>query len=122
MVEEALAIAIRRYGPDSGPAARGRGAVASQLERMGRFTEARLLREEAFAAYRRNLGDDDEETLSAEASLAVNMSKSGLRDEARPHLKHAYEVRLRTLGPEHELTEWTGRWLSSLNYEDDSDC
>ncbi len=91
MREEALAMAIRRSGADSGPAARGRGEVANQLETMGRFTEALLLREETFAAYRRNVGDDDEQTLIAEALLALNMSKAGLLEEAKGHFRHVYE-------------------------------
>jgi hypothetical protein len=120
MREEALAIAIRRSGPDSGPAARGRGEVATQLEKMGRFTEARLLREETYAAYRRNAGDDDEQTLIAETLLGLNMREAGLREEARGHFRHVYEIRLRTLGPEHELTQWTERWLASTERGDDS--
>ena len=95
--------------------------MATQLESMDRFVEARLLREETFAAHRRSLGDDDEQTLVAEARLAVNMMKSGLREEAKEHFSHVYEVRLRALGPEHELTRWTGRWLASTDTEGDSD-
>lgn len=121
MYEGALAAAIAKFGPDSGPAARGRGEVALQLESMDRFNEARLLREEIFDAHRRNLGDDDEETLVAEAWLALNMMKFGLRVEANEHFRHVYEVRLRTLGPEHELTQWTGRWLASTDSDGDFD-
>jgi hypothetical protein len=120
MLENALAMTIRRNGPDSGPAARGRGLVAEQLEQMGRLTEARLLREEALAAHRRNVGDDDEQTLIAEAELALNMAKSGLREEAKVLYGHVYEVRLRILGPEHELTQRTERRLASWDSEDES--
>lgn len=119
-MEDSLATVIRKFGPDSGPAARGRASVANQLESMGRLAEARLLREEALAAHRRNVGDDDEQTLVAEGWLAVNLVKSGLREEAKAHFSHVYEVRLRTLGLEHELTQWIGRWLASTDTEGDS--
>jgi hypothetical protein len=120
-LEDSLATVVRKFGPDSGPAARGRAAVANQLESMSRFTEARLLREEALAAHRRNVGDDDDQTLVAEAWLAANMMKSGLREDAKAHFRHVYEVRLRTLGPEHEGTKRIGRWLASLEGEGQSD-
>jgi hypothetical protein len=122
VVENALARAIRRFGPASGPAARGRAEVAKQLEIMGRLSEARLLRQEALAAHRLNLGADDEQTLVTEALLALNMRRSGLLEEAKAHLTHVYDVRLRTLGPEHELTQWTGRSLASVDGQGDPDA
>jgi hypothetical protein len=118
-LEDALSTVIRRSGADSGPAARGRVAVADQLEGMGRYTEARLLREAAFTAHRRNLGDDDEQTVIAEASLALNLAESDLPEEAKAHFMHVHEVRLRTLGPQNDRTKWCERWIAYLDREAD---
>jgi hypothetical protein len=48
--EDLLATQIRVFGPDGGPTANARADVAEQLEAMGRFPEARLLRLEVLAA------------------------------------------------------------------------
>jgi hypothetical protein len=120
-LENGLARVIKKFGPDSGPAARGREAIAQQLEIMGRFAEARYLWQEALVAHRRHVGDDDERTLLTEELLAANIRRSGLREEARAHFLHVYEVRLRTLGPEDELTQRTERWLASIDDEGNSD-
>jgi len=50
--EAFLARAIRLFGPDGGPTAGAKADVASQLEKMGRLTEAQLLREAVLEANR----------------------------------------------------------------------
>jgi Tetratricopeptide repeat len=71
--EDLLALQIRVFGPDGGPTANAREDVAERLEKLGRFIEARPLREEVLAARRRHLGDEDPDTLSAEEWLGWNL-------------------------------------------------
>jgi hypothetical protein len=91
-LEGLLVRLIRRHGPDGGPVANGRTAVAIQLEMMGRSTEARLLREQTLASYRQHRGDEDPNTLIAEEGLAVNLTNSGLREKATPLVAHLCEA------------------------------
>jgi eukaryotic-like serine/threonine-protein kinase len=112
--EKGLALQIRLYGPDGGPTAASRGDVARQLERMGRLTEARLLREESLAAYQRRLGVEHRYTLDAELWLGMNLKAAGLPEEARSHFVHVCEVRRRILGPDDEQTHLAERFLASL--------
>ena len=118
-LEALLARQIRIFGPDGGPAANARELVATQLEKMDRFTEARLLREEVVAAFRRNRGEEDEYTLLAEEWLGTNLAKSGKPREARLLYGHVYEIRLRTAGPEDKGTLRTQQILRGLDPGDE---
>lgn len=118
-LEDVLAAQIRLFGLDGGPTANARDDLAKQLEGMGRFTEARILREEVFAANQRHRGDEDSDTLTAEERLALNLANSGLTEDAKPLLAHICEVRLRTLGPEHKDTQRVARVLKRLVKPDD---
>jgi len=111
-LEERLTGAIRTGGVDIGPAAKGRELVADQLEKMDRFTEARVFREATLDSSRRNRGVDDWMTLRAEIFLASNLGASGMATEAVELLQHVYSVRERTLGPEHDETKKAQRWLT----------
>jgi hypothetical protein len=90
-MEEALAMTIKMWGPDGGPTAGLRADIAGQLETLGRFGEARLLRQEVLDATRHHRGRDHADTLTAEMWLGANLSKQDLRDEARPLFEHAYQ-------------------------------
>jgi hypothetical protein len=114
-MESALAMQIRIFGPDGGPTARARAAVAEQLEGMGRLTEAQLLRQAVLNANRRHLGDEHPHTLIAEGWLAINLRDQGLGEAARPLFKHVYEVRRRTLGPGDQQTVQAERYLASVD-------
>lgn len=121
LFEKNLARQIRLFGVDGGGAANARAGVAGQLEKMGRFDEARLLRQEVLAAFRRNRGDEDRYTLLQEEWLAVNLAKSGLHEEARVHLVHIRDGYIRTFGPEHEYTQRVVHNLRIVSPGDDPD-
>jgi len=106
---------IRQFGPDGGPTANARADVAKQLEKMGRFAEARLLREEVVAANRRHRGDEHQLTLEAEEWLIVNLRDSGLLKEARSLCSQNREARLRKLGPDNEATVRVSRLLETID-------
>jgi Tetratricopeptide repeat len=114
LAEDALARSIRVFGPDGGPTAGGRAQVAEQLERMDRYSEARLLREEVLAADRRNLGAEHQYTLNAELDLAVNLTNSGSPEEASLLCSHVIQVRESVLGPEHAETLSAKRLLTDI--------
>jgi hypothetical protein len=114
--EKILRRQIRLYGPDGGPVAVGRSNVAKRLEDLGRFDEARLLREEVVAGYRRHLGDDHIYTLSAELALGINLKNSGMPDEARNVFAHVHEERKRVLGADDEATLTASRWLATMDH------
>lgn len=119
--EKSLRRQIRIYGPDGGPTAVGRAHVATKLEDLGRFDEARLLREAVVAGYRRHLGDEHVYTLSAELALGINLQRSGMTDQARRVLIHVYEERKRILGPDDEATLTASRWLAAMGYTEEAD-
>ena len=106
---------IRIYGPDGGPTAVGRWNVATKLEALGRYEEARLLRREVIAAYGRHVGAEHPHTLSAELALGINLAKSGLCDDARTLFEHVLEHGRRVLPPDDETTKTASRWLASLD-------
>jgi hypothetical protein len=82
---------------------------------MGRFEEARPLREQVADAYRYNLGDEHPDTLLAEEWFAINLSHCGMLLESRALLSHVLEVRLRTLGDADDETIRASRWLADLD-------
>lgn len=112
---------IRIYGPDGGPTAVGRANVATKLEDLGRFDEARLLREAVVAGYRRHLGGEHIYTLSAELALGINFKNSGMSEEAMHLFAHVYEERKRQLGPDDEATLTASRWLAAMGYREEAD-
>lgn len=113
--EDLLARAISVTGPDSGPASNARTMIAGELEGMGRFDEARLLRREVLAAHQRNVGVEHVATLSAELWLAINLRNSGLPTQARPLAEHAFEGRRRLLGADHKTTLSAQRFLATVD-------
>jgi hypothetical protein len=115
LAENLLAQEIRLVGPDGGPTSRARADVAKQLERMGRLTEARLLRQEVLDANRHHLGDEHPYTLGAEMWLGANLRDSQLLEEARPLFAHVCHVRRHTLGPNDERTLEAESYLASLD-------
>jgi hypothetical protein len=119
LTEDALATQIRMFGADSAPTANGRSAVARQLEKMGRLTEARVLREEVFAAYVRNRGPEDWDTVDAEEALAQNLIRSAMPTDARPLAEHVHNARVRDLGPDHELTRRAESWIQRIDRADE---
>lgn len=94
----------RKYGSDGGPTASARADVAQILERMGRFSEARLLREKVLSDYRRHYGETHEWTLDAEFWVAPDFAKDGLPTGARELGDHVYESRVHAFGPDHKET------------------
>jgi hypothetical protein len=120
-MEVLLARQIRLFGLDGGPTANARGAVAKQLERLGRLPEARLLREEILAAQRHHRGAEDPQTLNAELWLAINLRNQGLPEDARPFFVHVCEARRRVLGPDDEETVLADKYLASLDDRSGSD-
>jgi hypothetical protein len=78
LAESNLERQLRRFGPDGSPTARAREQLAQRLEAMGRFEEARPLRELVADGYRRHFGDEHPFTLTEEEWLAINLSKSGM--------------------------------------------
>ena len=115
LAEKTLARVIRIYGPDGGPTAVNRAHVARRLEALGRYDEARLLRQDVVAAYQRHFGIDNQHTLSAELALGINLAKSGMTDDARTMFTRVCEGRSRVLGPNDEATKSANRWLASLD-------
>jgi hypothetical protein len=87
--EENLAGQLRLFGTNGSPTATARREVAKDLEAMGRFEEARPLREQVADPYRRQFGDEHPFTLTSEEWLAVNLNHSGIFMEARTLLIHA---------------------------------
>jgi hypothetical protein len=98
--EETLTSQVARTGPDSREANLARAEVAKWLEKLERWTEARVLREKVLASFVENRGADDHHTLVYEEWLAHNLAWSGMLEEAKPLYIHVREVRRRTLGPE----------------------
>jgi hypothetical protein len=119
--EHYLVIAIRTHGPDGMPAATARARVAWQLENMGEYAEASMLREEVLASVRRHLGNDHRFTLNAEECLAINLKACSLPGEARPLCEHIIEIRRRTLGPTSDEVLRVELLLASLNKSGDHD-
>jgi hypothetical protein len=115
--ESRLSFQIRIFGPDGGPTSKARSAVARNLEKLGRHSEALLLREEVFAANRRHLGIEHPFTLQAEGSLALTQRAIGNVDEARRLFAHTYEIRMRTQGPDNEKTIKSKLWLDAIERE-----
>jgi hypothetical protein len=118
-LEKGLAKMVRVFGPDGGPTANARAAVATMLERMDRLDEAATLREEVLAANRYHLGAEHVRSLMAEMCLASNLIRQDRADEAKPLLRHVIEVRQRTLGPNADGTNEVEKWLA--NIESDAD-
>jgi hypothetical protein len=110
-----LAMTIRVFGPDGGPTAGARAEVASKLESMGRFAEARLLRESVLEAHRHHNGPEHLDTLTAELWLAFNLCKQHMLGEAKPLVVHACEGRRSLLGPDDERTMQAEKLLSQLD-------
>lgn len=115
--EARLTRMIRIFGPDGGPTAAARAEVASQLEKMGRLTEARLYREAALEANRNHFGPEHIDTLTAEWWLAVNLYGEQMFNEAKPLAVHASDGLRSQLGPDDERTieieklrSWIDAW------------
>jgi hypothetical protein len=119
IAEDVLAKQLRRFGPDGGPTANARAEVAKRLEILGRFVEARVLREEVVAANRRHRGNDDLYTLAAEEWLAFDLVQCGMRDEASELYSHVYEVRLRDIGPDDARTAHARANLAAMGASTD---
>jgi hypothetical protein len=114
-MESILATQIRLSGPDGGPASKARADVAYRLEALGRFAEARLLRQEVLEANRHHMGEEHPYTLSAELWLAANLQRQNMSEESRRLLVHVYEVRRTNLGPENPETVEVERILASID-------
>jgi len=112
--EQALEKAIRTYGPDSRQAAMGRQRVAAELEKLGRYDEARLLQGKWLDAYRLNLGDEHPDTLVAEFNLVLNLGQSGFARDAIPLGLHVFEGRRRIFGPDAKETQSAERLLQII--------
>jgi hypothetical protein len=113
--EETLTSQINRTGPDSREANLARTEVAKWLEKLERWTEARVLREKVLASFVEHRGADDLHTLVSEEWLAHNLGWSGMQEEAKPLYIHVREVRRRTLGPGDEDTLRVEARLTEIN-------
>jgi hypothetical protein len=113
--EDRLVTLIRRHGSDSGPATTARADIATRLEQLGRFDEARLLREEVVAAHRRNRGEDDLHTLIQEEWLVRDLWALGEREQARDLAVHIHQVRSRDQGVAHKDTLRAEALLRSID-------
>jgi hypothetical protein len=113
--ESNLAMTIRVFGPDGGPTTGARAEVASKLESMGRFAEARLLREAVVEAHRDHNGPEHLDTLAAELWLAFNLCEQHMLEQARPLVVHACEGRRSLLGLDDERTMYAQTLLSQLD-------
>ncbi len=107
----------RLIGPDSGPANRARANAARALEDLGRWQEARVIRESVLESHRRHQGEDDKYTLGAEMWLARNYMKCGEGLTVRSIALHAYEECRRQFGDEDEMTGRAQRLLASIDAE-----
>ena len=105
----------RLVGADAGPTNRARASSARALEDLGRFAEARVIRESVLESHRRHQGEDDKYTLGAEMWLARNYMKCGEGLTARPIAAHAYEECRRQFGDEDEMTGRAQRLLASID-------
>jgi hypothetical protein len=113
--ETRLTWAIHLFGPDGGPTAGARADVASQLEKMDRLAEARLLREADLDANRYHFGPEHLDTLTAEWWLATNLCRQHMIDETKPLVVHARDGLRLQLGPDNERTIEIEKLLSSLD-------
>jgi Tetratricopeptide repeat len=94
----------KKYGADSLEAARAQVELSFQLGKMGKWEEARRLREGSLASFVRHRGEDDPETLQIEMSLAMALAHSDRWSEAEGHLEHAAASSVQALGPDHAVT------------------
>jgi tetratricopeptide repeat protein len=113
--EKSLARSIRWFGIDSWQATNGRADVARRLEHLGRFDEARLLRERVLADRRQHLGEDHVGSLRAEECVALNLYNAGSQDEARSMYRCVVETYERRHGLEHPTTVRASRILTTMD-------
>jgi hypothetical protein len=107
----------RLIGSDSGPTNRARADAARALEDLGRWQEARVIRENVLESHKRHQGEDDKYTLGAEMWLARNYMKCGEGLTVRSIAAHAYEECRRQFGDEDEMTGRAQRLLASIDAE-----
>lgn len=105
---------VKKHGTDSLQAARARMELSLQLGTMGRWEEARQLREESFTSFSRHAGEQDAETLHTELSLVIAQAHTDRWTEAEAHLRHAAATSLEALGPDHEVTALAQRRLDEF--------
>jgi hypothetical protein len=110
----ALDLTIERTGVDSSLTSSTRRLYAQQLEEMGRWAEARFLREVEVERYRRIDGVDHSETLLSELWLAADLVELKEYEMARALYSHIFEVRHRTLGFDHPDTVEISQALSKF--------
>jgi hypothetical protein len=120
VADQRLSSAIRKFGTDGGASANARADVAKRLEELGRYAEARLLRQEVLGANQVRLGSEHPHTLIAQSWLILNLRESGMNAEARPLAMHLYETRKVALGPYHEDTKWAADLLAAIDRDGQS--
>lgn len=104
VLELAITMGIRQFGPDSEELLFVRRAAASQKSRSGRPTEAEPELREIVKQLTLLLGTDSPQTLRARNMLASCLNQQGKAAEAEAEHRAVLEIRERVLGPEHRDT------------------
>ena len=117
-LKEASDRIIAESGPASQNAMVARYVVATQLEEMGRNSEAQALWDAEVRLLRERVGPDDLLTVKAEEYLAMNLLNSGETNRARDMFMHIHDVRLELLGPSDEATQWVRAVIDGIGQDD----
>lgn len=104
---QAVQSAQRRFGENSVETARYLDSYASNLDDMGRRTQALALHRRVLAIRERVLGMNDAEVATTLASLGVHLSGSGHLEEAARMLERALAIRITVFGTSHPLVAFT---------------
>jgi len=93
-----------RHGPDDPSTLAVANTLAEIHRQLGRYQQARNLREDALARQRRVMGDDDPDTLTAASNLAIDLSALGEHERARQMDEDILARRRGVLGDDHPHT------------------
>jgi CHAT domain-containing protein/tetratricopeptide (TPR) repeat protein len=110
----ALAHVEMNLGPDHLNTATSLNNLATLLESMGKYTEARTLFERSLAIREAQLGPDHPSTADSLNNLANPLRSMGLFTEARPLLERSLAIYEAQLGPDHPSTATSLSNLANL--------
>jgi tetratricopeptide (TPR) repeat protein len=104
LLERALAICEKAFGPEHETTARALNNLALMLQNQGDLASARPLYERALALFEGALGPDHVTTAESLNNLASLLNTQGEFADARPLYERALAIYEKTLGPEHPST------------------
>lgn len=104
LLEGALAIDERLFGPDHPNTAASLNNLAGVLDKQGDFGEARSLRERSLAIYEKTLGPDHPHTATILDNLGVLLDNQHNIVGALQYCERALAIRENALGPNHPET------------------